>query len=149
MIRKTRNAFTMLEMLVVIAVIGILIALLLPTVQAARENARRFDCVNNMTQLIMGVHNYEHAYKVYPPGVIDTGHGWLVQILPFMEERAAFRMVDLDRPVGHVNNAAVRRLWIDILMCPSNASLGRSRPTRQCIMIWPPRSVQTTMACSS
>ncbi len=70
--RQRRNAFTLVELLVVIAIIGILVALLLPAVQAAREAARRVQCVNNLTQLALAVQNYEMAYRVYPPGTIDA-----------------------------------------------------------------------------
>ncbi|NLF08663.1 MAG: DUF1559 domain-containing protein, partial [Pirellulaceae bacterium] len=64
------RAFTLVELLVVITIIGILIALLLPAVQAAREAARRVQCINNMKQWCLGMANYEEAQGYFPYGVI-------------------------------------------------------------------------------
>ncbi|NLS97030.1 MAG: DUF1559 domain-containing protein [Planctomycetaceae bacterium] len=125
------QAFTLVELLVVIAIIGILIALLLPAVQAAREAARRCSCVNNLSQMILAVQNYNMTHGVYPPGTIDKEgpianeaqgyhHNWISQILPYMEEENVFRHIDFSVGVYDESNAKVRRVPIQLLLCPSN-----------------------------
>jgi prepilin-type N-terminal cleavage/methylation domain-containing protein/prepilin-type processing-associated H-X9-DG protein len=101
---RKRTAFTLVELLVVIAIIGILTALLLPAIQAAREAARRSQCVNNMKQLGLGALNYESTRKeLPPPGQCDstgsssttyTIHATTTMILPFIEETPIYDMFD-------------------------------------------------------
>ena len=100
----TRLGFTLVELLVVIAIIGILVALLLPAVQAAREAARRSECVNNLKQIGIGVHNFDSAYKKLPhSGQCDsTGsnsttymiHSTATLLLPYIEQQAVYDMFD-------------------------------------------------------
>lgn len=93
--RKPRSAFTLVEMLVVIAIIGVLIALLLPAVQAAREAARRTQCRNRMKQIGLAMHSYHDAHLVFPPGYISVAPneedwGWAVFLLPYMEREPLY-----------------------------------------------------------
>src|SRR5690242_9173257 len=99
-------AFTLVELLVVIAIIGVLVALLLPAVQAARESARRTQCINQLKELTLGGMNHEGAMKHFPTGGwgikwvgdADRGYGqqqpggWIYNILPFIEQRAKHDM---------------------------------------------------------
>lgn len=100
MVNRSRTAFTLVELLVVIAIIGILVALLLPAIQAAREAARRSQCVNQLKQLATGCLNHESSLKYFPTGGwgwdfvgdadagygLDQPGGWMYNILPFIEE---------------------------------------------------------------
>ena len=133
-----RCGFTLVELLVVITIIGILIALLLPAVQAAREAARRTQCTNNLAQIGIALHNYEAAHEVLPPGVVNPkgpvrnkaeGYhvGWLVQVLPYIEENVAYKHVDFSVGVYDKKNEPVRRLKMRMFLCPSDA-YGYARP---------------------
>ncbi|MBW3598258.1 MAG: DUF1559 domain-containing protein [Planctomycetes bacterium] len=129
-----RSGFSFIELLVVITILGLLISLLLPAVQMAREAARRTSCNRNLGQLILAVHSYQNLHGVYPPGTIAAQgpirstpqgyhHNWIVQILPFLEETNVWKHVDLTVSVYHPNNAPVAAMTLDALQCPSTPTV--------------------------
>ena len=126
--RTTRGGFTLVELLVVIAIIGILVALLLPAVQAAREAARRIQCLNNVKQIGLGILNYESAHGSYPPGGIRNGYGcsWWVRTLPYIEEDTIYRQLDVSGSGSgwlgyHTHNADILRdKFFPYMYCPSS-----------------------------
>lgn len=127
--------FTLVELLVVIAIIGILVGLLLPAIQAAREAARRAQCSMHLLQYGVALHNYDMAHRKLPPGTVDAKgpivhlpigfhHGWLVQILPMLDERAAYSKVQHSQSIYAAANIPVRMYDFPILHCPSDVSYG-------------------------
>lgn len=129
--RHHSNAFTLVELLVVIAIIGILVALMLPAIQASRESARRASCTNNMSQLILAVHDYEAAHEFFPAGTVNptgpiqnlpTGQhiSWIVRILPYIEERVLDDNIDTSLSAYNQKNDRARQTTVHHLICPSS-----------------------------
>ena len=128
------KAFTLVELLVVIAIIGVLVGLLLPAVQSAREAARRSACQNNLRQLGLAMHNFEGARRFFPPAGSTTGMvvgkaPWSFQalVLPCLEEGNVFGKIDFTKPYGEQSTAifpsgSVATLKVDVLLCPSDVN---------------------------
>ena len=144
---RTRPAFTLVELLVVITIIGILIALLLPAVQAAREAARRLQCQNNLKQVGLALMNYESSNGVFPPSCSwnlaaganlqsvnqnKFGPNWVILILPQLEQQGIYDKFDLNKFInddtdtadgsGIKNNKVARGAIIPIMLCPSDSN---------------------------
>jgi prepilin-type processing-associated H-X9-DG protein len=122
-------------LLVVMAIIGVLIALLLPAVQAAREAARRVQCLNNLMQMGIALNTYESAFEVFPPGTVNatgpianaaSGYhaSWIAQVLPFIEQRAAFNHLNFSVGMYDAANSTVRAVPIRVILCPSDPGTG-------------------------
>ncbi len=94
-----RSGFTLVELMVVIAIIGLLVALLLPAIQAARESARRMQCGNNLKQWGLAVHSYHDSYKCMPMGSVPNMWWlWRAALLPYVEESNVYYLINYAYP---------------------------------------------------
>jgi prepilin-type N-terminal cleavage/methylation domain-containing protein/prepilin-type processing-associated H-X9-DG protein len=139
--RRNICGFTLVELLVVIAIIGILVALLLPAVQAAREAARRTQCINNEKQFSVAFHLYHDAFGTLPAGsdcdlqsagYIQHCHSYAERILPFVEEQAVYDKLNfaVDNNAGN-NPGALNNLVIQGWTCPSDGDAGLMNNARE------------------
>ena len=122
-------AVNLVQLLVVVAIIGMLIALLLPATQSARESARRSQCTNNLKQIGLALHNYHDTYGQFPPAIIgpsdvppERQFSWMVAILPFLEQNSLYEALRLDLPWDHPHNASLLQISPQTLLCPSDPS---------------------------
>lgn len=139
--RWSRKAgFTLVELLVSISILGLLIALLLPAVQSAREAARRAQCVANLRQIGTAIHSYYSIHNMFPSSQLLTGPNWtsngmseLSFLLPYLEQQPLYSSINMafaniesaDFPV--LANHTARSTVIEIFLCPSDRSrLGRN-----------------------
>jgi prepilin-type N-terminal cleavage/methylation domain-containing protein/prepilin-type processing-associated H-X9-DG protein len=147
-----RRGFTLIELLVVIAIIGVLIALLLPAVQAAREAARRAQCVNNLKQIGLAMHNYHSSTDTFPLGASlapcdpGTTHNWScwganALLLPYLEQSAVYSSINFSwapepyaeptpqdagyKSTGGYINATAYNTKLFVFLCPSDGNAGK------------------------
>lgn len=146
--RLRKVGFTLVELLVVIAIIGVLVALLLPAIQAAREAARRSQCVNNLRQLSLAHLNYESSRRgLVPmakfwwnrkiggqePGYLDVhpagpggwydDHGWYIPLMPYIEQANLENVGDPNQSLSAAINEPVRKAMVPTHECPSDIGL--------------------------
>jgi prepilin-type N-terminal cleavage/methylation domain-containing protein/prepilin-type processing-associated H-X9-DG protein len=133
----SRRAFTLIELLVVMAIISILLACLLPALTGARAASRRASCINNLKEIDLAIQSYLNTHNVLPPGSTDTVRpvssvpeasqvGWIVSILPFLEQSALYRSFDFNYGVNDPMNQKVATSQIRTLTCTNEDSLGSS-----------------------
>jgi prepilin-type N-terminal cleavage/methylation domain-containing protein/prepilin-type processing-associated H-X9-DG protein len=123
MTRSRRSGFTLVELLVSIAIIGVLVALLLPAVQAAREAARDAHCKSNLHQIAVAMQRHDGSYKCLPPaGQFDVKGitaSAFVRILPFLEDDQLYKHYDFALPTSDPKNKEVVAQTIGVYVCPS------------------------------
>ncbi|WZP00866.1 DUF1559 domain-containing protein [Isosphaeraceae bacterium EP7] len=133
-IASRHRAFTLIELLVVISIIAVLIALLLPAVQSAREAARRIQCTNNIKQLSLGFANYESATGSFPLGGFRAPsaggapcsgsheHSFILALLPYIEQSPLYNAQNFNVHFTSADNSTVTSTQISALSCPSDGA---------------------------
>lgn len=123
-IQRQSRAFTLIEILIVISIIGVMIAISLPAVQAAREAARRNGCINNVKNIGIALHSYHDSHRSFPMGsemVMQTEHAWSTYILPYAEEKALYKRFDFKKKWDDAaSNKAAGETDLSIYLCPSS-----------------------------
>jgi len=136
-LRRCGRGFTLIELLVVISIIGVLVSLLLPAVQSAREAARRAQCVNNLKQLALALASYEDAVGSYPYGMARentgpnsftpngyyVGSSLFVRLLPFMEQKPLANAYNYSLTNWVAENATVCGTGLSLFWCPSDGDI--------------------------
>jgi prepilin-type N-terminal cleavage/methylation domain-containing protein len=138
--RHTQSrGFTLVELLAVIAIVGVLIALLLPAVQQAREAARQTQCKNNMKQIGLALHIHHEMQNCFPVNfavrglgggqqIVDTGRSWLTNCLPYIDQSALYNSMNHGGPLaGNAANIAAANTVIASFLCPSDDENGNGR----------------------
>jgi prepilin-type N-terminal cleavage/methylation domain-containing protein/prepilin-type processing-associated H-X9-DG protein len=131
---QRRRGFTLLEVLVVIAILSMLAAMLLPAIQAARESARRIQCRNNLKQMGLALHEYHESVGAFPMGYVSPtqsaplytspGWGWAALILSHLDQRPLYDSANFSLPIEMAENQTVRTTAVGVYVCPSDTAVG-------------------------
>ena len=133
--RPVGAGFTLVEAIVVIALIGLLVALLLPAVQAARESSRRLQCAGNLKQLALACHNYADAHGTLPIGIpmmydpdpslnfYSQSQSIFVSMLGQLDRQPLYNAVNFSRSIFASANATIYATGLEVLWCPSDPSI--------------------------
>lgn len=113
-----RRAFTLFQLLLLLALLGILLGLLLPALAKVRQAAARSQSMNNLKQLAIAFHNYYDTYNKMPPGVDSNHFSTSAFILPYVEQDAVYKLIDFKKPSDDKANAPVRAMQIRLFLSP-------------------------------
>lgn len=127
---RVEAGFTIVELLVVVALVGTLVALLLPAIQMSRETARKTQCANNLKQIGLGMHAYVLTQQAFPPGYVsrvlpdhdDGGPGWAwaSMIMSFIEEESLYKQINFAASLRTDETKLVRMTSLPLFVCPSD-----------------------------
>ena len=150
---RRHRGFTLIELLVVIGIIALLIALLIPAVQHAREAARRAQCKNHLKQIGLSLHNYHGSFGTFPPGYIRPhGTSWHYHLLPYLDQASVYNLVSF---AGYTGTTSTESIWISgnnliavetpiaVFRCPSDPS-----PVQENNAMIPRRAHGNYIACA-
>lgn len=127
MVSQRRSGLTLIELLAFIAILSLMLAILLPAIQAARETGRRVQCVSQLRQLALGAQTYHDAWGAFPPGGDPHGFSMFAAMLPQLEYQSVFDSIDFRADEwGPINNPKIQ-ICLPLFQCPSDGA-SRSRP---------------------